>query len=59
MKNTTVGVYLAKDVIQAHVYANKKVRSDNEMTHHDFHEWLFKTHRTTHCCPVNSEIGMA
>ncbi len=47
MKNTTVGVDLAKDVIQVCVYANKKVRSNTEMTHHDFLEWLFKTKKTT------------
>jgi transposase len=47
MKNTTVGVDLAKDVIQVCVYANKKVHSNTEMTHHDFLEWLFKTHSTT------------
>ncbi len=29
------------------VYANKKVRSNTEMTHHDFLEWLFKTRSTT------------
>lgn len=47
MKNTIVGVDLAKDVIQVCVCVNKKVQSNTEMTHHDFLAWLFKTHGTT------------
>lgn len=47
MKNTTVGVDLAKNVIQVCVYTNKKVQSNTEMSHHEFLEWLFKTHSTT------------
>jgi len=47
MKNTTVGVDLAKNVIQVCVYKNKKVRSNTELTHHEFLEWLFNTHSTT------------
>ena len=31
MKNTIVGVDLAKDVIQVCIYTNKKVRSNIEM----------------------------
>ena len=33
MKNTTVGVDLAKDVIKVGVYENKKVKSNTEMAH--------------------------
>ncbi len=47
MKNTIVGVDLAKDVIQVCVYASKKVQSNIEMTHHEFLEWLFNTPETT------------
>jgi len=47
MKNTTVGVDLAIDVIQVCVCVNKKVQSNTDMTHHDFLAWLFETHRTT------------
>ena len=47
MKNTIVGVDLAKEVIQVCVYANKKVQSNAEMTHDEFCEWLFKTSDTT------------
>ena len=47
MKNTIVGVDLAKDVIQVCVYANKKVQSNTELTHHEFLEWLFNTVETT------------
>jgi len=43
MKNTMVGVDLAKEVIQVCIYTNKKVRSNVEMTHHEFLTWLFKT----------------
>lgn len=47
MKNTTVGVDLAKNVIQVCVYKNKKVLSNTELTHHEFLEWLFKTQSST------------
>ena len=47
MKNTIVGVDLAKDVIQVCVYAGGKVQSNTEMKHHDFKEWLFTTTETT------------
>jgi len=47
MKNTTVGVDLAKNVIQVCVYTSKKVHSNSEMTHGAFLEWLFKTQCTT------------
>ncbi len=47
MKNTIVGVDLAKSAIQVCVYANKKVRSNTEMTRHEFVEWLFNTSSTT------------
>ena len=43
MKNTMVGVDLAKEVIQVCTYTNKKVHSNVEMTHHEFLIWLFKT----------------
>ena len=47
MKNTTVGVDLAKNVIQVCVCKNGKVLSNTELTRHEFLEWLFKTHSTT------------
>lgn len=47
MKNTIVGVDLAKDVIQVCIYAKNKVQSNTEMTHHEFLEWLFMTANTT------------
>jgi transposase len=47
MKNTIVGVDLAKDVIQVCVYANRKVQSNTEMANHEFLEWLFTTSDTT------------
>ena len=40
MKNTIVGVDLAKRVIQVCVYTNKKVRSNTEMTLSQFTHWL-------------------
>ncbi|MBT6515929.1 MAG: IS110 family transposase [Crocinitomicaceae bacterium] len=40
MKNTIVGVDLAKDVIQVCIYTNKKVRSNIEMTPPEFIEFL-------------------
>jgi transposase len=43
MHNTMVGVDLAKEVIQVCTYTNKTVRSNIEMTHHEFLEWLFIT----------------
>lgn len=46
MKNTMVGVDLAKEVIQVFIYTNKKVHSNVEMTHHEFLSWLFKTKPT-------------
>lgn len=46
MKNTMVGVDLAKEVIQVCIYTNKKVRSNEEMTHHEFLTWLFKAKPT-------------
>jgi len=46
MKNTTVGVDLAKEVIQVCIYTNKKVHSNVEMTHHEFLAWLFKSKPT-------------
>lgn len=46
MKNTLVGVDLAKEVIQVCTYTDKKVRSNVEMTHHEFLTWLFKTKST-------------
>ena len=42
-----VGVDLAKEVIQVCIYTNKKVRSNEEMTHHEFLAWLFKMKPTT------------
>jgi len=36
MNNTMVGVDLAKEVIQVCTCTNKKVRSNVEMTHHEF-----------------------
>ncbi len=46
MKNTTVGVDLAKEVIQVCIYTNNKVQSNTEMTHHEFLTWLFKSKPT-------------
>ncbi|MFT5719472.1 MAG: transposase [Oleiphilaceae bacterium] len=40
MKNTIVGVDLAKDVIQVCVFTNKKVCSNTEMTPSEFIEFL-------------------
>lgn len=47
MKNTIVGVDLAKEVIQVCIYTNKKVHSNKEMTYSEFLIWLFKTTPTT------------
>ena len=43
MKNTMIGVDLAKEVIQVCIYTNKKVHSNKEMTHNEFLHWLFTT----------------
>ncbi len=43
MKKTIVGVDLAKRVIQVCVYANKTVRSNEEMTPNEFTEFLAKS----------------
>ncbi|MCG9555860.1 IS110 family transposase, partial [Vibrio sp. Isolate31] len=40
MMKTVAGVDLAKKVIQVCVYANKKVRSNTEMTPNEFTCWL-------------------
>jgi transposase len=40
MENTIVGVDLAKDMIQVFVFANKKVRSNIEMTPSEFIDFL-------------------
>lgn len=42
MKNTIAGVDLAKEVFQVCLYTNKKVHSNEEMTHHEFALWLRK-----------------
>ena len=47
MKNTIIGVDLAKDVIQVCIYTNNSVHSNKEMTHNDFLLWLFTTKPTT------------
>lgn len=47
MKNTIIGVDLAKDVIQVCIYTNKRVHSNKEMTHKEFLLWLFNTKPTT------------
>jgi transposase len=46
MKNTMIGVDLAKEVIQVCIYTNKRVHSNKEMTHNEFLLWLFKTKPT-------------
>jgi transposase len=43
MKNTIVGVDLAKDVIQVCIFKNNKVHSNTEMPHRDFLTWLFNS----------------
>lgn len=40
MKQTIIGVDLAKDVIQVCIYSNKKVHSNTEMTPKEFTLWL-------------------
>ena len=47
MKNTTVGVDLAKEVIQVCIYTNQKVHFNKEMAHHEFILWFFNTKPTT------------
>ena len=47
MKNTIVGVDLAKDVIQVCVFTNKKVRSNTEMTPSEFTAFLANANSTT------------
>jgi len=47
MKNTIVGVDLAKDVIQVCVFTNKKVRSNTEMTPPEFIDFLAKATEST------------
>ncbi len=46
MKNTTIGVDLAKEVIQVCTYTNKKVHSNQEMAYNDFLLWFFNTKPT-------------
>jgi hypothetical protein len=41
-----VGVDLAKEVIQVCTYTKIKVRSNVEMKHHEFLEWLFSSRPT-------------
>ena len=43
MKNTIVGVDLAKDVIQVCVFTNKKVRSNSKMTPLEFMDFLARS----------------
>ncbi|HGF5258973.1 TPA: IS110 family transposase [Vibrio parahaemolyticus] len=40
MKNTVIGVDLAKDVIQVCIYSNQKVHSNFEVTQKEFTTWL-------------------
>lgn len=47
MKNTIVGVDLAKKVIQVCVYTNNKVQSNTEMTLNEFTAWLAKSNSLT------------
>lgn len=46
MNNTMVGIDSAKEAIQVCTYTNKKVRSNIEMTHHEFLKWLFSNKPT-------------
>lgn len=46
MKNTMIGVDLAKEVIQVCIYTNKRVHTNKEMTHNEFLLWLFITKPT-------------
>ncbi len=43
MKNTIIGVDLAKEVIQVCMYTNKSVHSNKEVTQNNFLLWLFNT----------------
>jgi len=43
MNNTTVGVDLAKDVIQICTFSQQKIISNTEMNVNDFALWLVKT----------------
>ena len=47
MLSTIIGVDLAKKVFQICVYANKKVRSNTEMTPSQFTSWLANTRKST------------
>lgn len=47
MMKTVAGVDLAKKVIQVCVYANKKVRSNTEMTPNEFTCWLANSESVT------------
>lgn len=47
MKNTIVGVDLAKHVIQVCSFSNKKVQSNIDMTPAEFTEWLVVTNSVT------------
>ena len=47
MNNTMVGVDLAKDVIQVCVFANKKVKPNEEITPSDFLDWLINSQPKT------------
>jgi transposase len=47
LNNTTVGVDLAKDVIQVCVFTNNKVLSNTEMTPSEFTAWLANLKPTT------------
>ncbi len=42
MKNTTVGVYLATDIIQVCVFYQNKITSNTEMSANEFTLWLVK-----------------
>ena len=47
MKNTRVGVDLAKDVIQVCIFTNNKVLSNTEMTPSEFSLWLINAEPVT------------
>ena len=47
MKNTMIGVDLAKEVIQVCTYTNKYVHSNKELTHKEFLLWLINTKPST------------
>lgn len=50
MKNTIVGVDLAKHVIQGCSFSNKKVQSNIDMTPAEFTEWLAVTNSVNIVC---------